>query len=48
MRVAVVLDLVSRPGGVRVRAYADLWYRWNRRTIALFIAPVDAANDAPG
>ena len=31
-----------------VERYADLWYRWNRRTIALFIAPVDAALDAPG
>lgn len=28
--------------------YADLWYRWNRRTIALFIAPVDSTLDAPG
>ena len=28
--------------------YADLWYRWNRKTIALFIAPVDEALDAPG
>ena len=28
--------------------YADLWYRWNRRTIALFIAPVRSALDAPG
>ena len=42
--------LVTVPEDRRADAerYADLWYRWNRRTIALFIAPVEEQPGAPG
>jgi hypothetical protein len=50
LSVFVLGDLVTVPDDRRadVERYADLWNRWNRRTIALFIAPVDAEIDATG
>lgn len=48
LSVYVLGGLVDVPASDRadVLRYADLWYRWNRYTIALFVEPVDGVTTA--
>ena len=48
LSVYVLGGLVDVPASDRadVLRYADLWYRWNRYTVALFVEPIDGVTTA--